>query len=429
MKNKIFNKIIGYNEIKETLSRIIDVIKNPEKYEKLGATIPHGLLLHGEPGTGKTTFSNEIINYLGRKTYTIRKTKSDGDFINHINKIFEEAISNQPSIVFLDDIDKYAEDDDCSNNEEFVTIQSLIDSIKDKDIFVIATANDINLLPKSLLRSGRFDNIIEIGNPTEEDTYEICKYYLGSKKIAYDVNFKNISSILTSATCADLEKICNHAALYAGYKNKEKIGMSELIDASLEFIYNTNKVNTKKDDKYSLNIAYHEAGHALVGELLQPNSVSFVTVENLNSESNKKGITIYHKENDYFDDINHKIIRVKSLLAGKAATEIVYNTCDVGSGSDLQRAFDIVEMFVGDYCQYGFDAWVQNHRELSEKVKTKKSDKIIELMNRYYQEVKELLIKNREKLDILAKELNKRKILFQNDIEDIFNNPDKYKED
>lgn len=425
MKEELFKTIIGYDEIKETLCRIIDIIKYPDKYEKLGARIPHGLFLYGPPGTGKTSISNEIIKYLDRKTYTIRKTKSNGDFIKHINKIFEEAISNQPSIVFLDDIDKYAEDDDRSNNEEFVTIQSLIDSIKDKDIFVIATANDKHVLPHSLLRSGRFDNIIEIEEPSEEDAYKICKYYLGKKKIDKKVNFKNISSILSSASCADLEKVCNQAGIIAGYNNKKEIGMDELVKAALEFAYNTNINDLDKEDNYSLNISYHEAGHALVGELLQPKSVSFITVAKTDSDT--RGLTIYHKEEDYFSDIKFMINRVKTLLAGKAATEIVYNTCDVGSNSDLHRAFDIVERFADNYCQYGFDAWVQNYREVSEKVKTNKGDKMIELMDKYYQEVKELLINNREKLDILANQLNKRKILFQNEIEDIYNNPDKYR--
>lgn len=427
MKNELLKNIIGYDDIKKTLYKIVDVVKNPKKYEELGARIPHGLFLYGPPGTGKTSISNEIINYLDRKTFTIRKTKSDGDFIKHINKIFEEAVSNQPSIVFLDDIDKYAEDDDHSNNEEFVTIQSLIDVIKEKDVFVIATANDKDVLPYSLLRSGRFDNIIEIEEPSEEDAYKICKHYLGKKKINKEVNFKNISSILSSASCADLEKVCNQAGIIAAYNNKKEIGMDELVKASLEFAYNTNINDLDKKDNYSLNVSYHEAGHALVGELLQPKSVSFVTVAK--TDSNTRGLTIYHKEDDYFSDINFMINRVKTLLAGKAATEIVYNTCDVGSNSDLHRAFDIVERFADNYCQYGFDAWVQNRYEVSEKIKTNKGDKIIELMDKYYQEVKEILIENRDKLDKLAKELNKRKILFQNGIEDIVNNPEKYNGD
>ena len=201
--------------------------------------------------------------------------------------------------------------------------------------------------------------------------------------------------------------------------------MDELVKAALEFAYNTNINDLDKEDNYSLNISYHEAGHALVGELLQPKSVSFITVAKTDSDT--RGLTIYHKEEDYFSDIKFMINRVKTLLAGKAATEIVYNTCDVGSNSDLHRAFDIVERFADNYCQYGFAAWVQSYREVSEKVKTNKGDKMIELMDKYYQEVKELLINNREKLDILANQLNKRKILFQNEIEDIYNNPYKYR--
>ncbi len=419
MSKDIFNNIIGYDDLKEKLRIIIDVIEHPNKCEKLGVKMPHGLFLYGDPGTGKTTIANDIINYSKRKSVVIRKTKSDGDFIKHLNKMFDKAIELQPSIILLDDLDKFAEDDSSENNEEYVTIQSLIDSIKEKDIFVIATANNKTEIPKSLLRSGRFDNIFRVDVPSKEDTYKICKYYLESKNIDDDVNFRNISSILVDASCADLEKVCNQAGIYASYKNKEKIGMEDLINASVEYVYGSYLSSVNKESKYSLNIAYHEAGHALVGEILEPKSIAFISITK--TDSDFKGLTIFDVNEDYFYDIKFMINRIKSLLAGKAATEVVFNTCDVGTTSDLNRAFDIADRLVSNYCIHGFDSWIQYEPITSEKVKENICDKKINIIKSYYEEVKKLIIDNRDKLDALAKKLNDKKILFQDDIDAILN--------
>lgn len=183
----MFKDIIGYDKVKKSLERVIDVLNNKDKYKELGCVIPHGLLLYGEPSLGKSTFAFDMIDSLNRKSYVIRKNKSDGSFINYLNKVFEDAKKNQPSIILLDDIDKFSEDDGKDNNEEFVTVQSLIDDIRDMDIFVIATANNKYALPKSLLRSGRFDIKIKIDYPKEKDSLEIMNYYLSNKRLDDDV--------------------------------------------------------------------------------------------------------------------------------------------------------------------------------------------------------------------------------------------------
>ena len=359
-----------------------------------------------------------MLDCVDRKSYIIRKNKSDGDFINYMNNIFDEAKKNQPSIILLDDIDKFSEDDDKNNNEEFVAVQSLIDDIKNLDIFVIATANNKNCLPDSLLRSGRFDIKIKVDYPTEKDSFKIMKYYLRNKKLDNDVNIKNISYILNNFSCADLEKVCNQAGLYAGFNNKKKIGMAELLRASLEQEYNTN-IESDKDDKYALDVSYHEAGHALVGSILEPKSVSFITT--IRTDSNTKGITKYHSNEYYFDDFKYMENRVITLLAGKASIDIVYNKCDVGANSDLRRAYDIVSRFVDNYCMFDFNSWIRDTIEQSERVKESKDNKVNELITKYYNKSRELLIKNRDKLDRLAITLKDKKILFQDEIEDIIN--------
>ncbi len=416
---KIFNNIIGYNDIKNTLKRIIDMLNNEDKYKKIGCNISHGLLLYGPPGTGKTSMAKEILNNVNRKVFTIRKTRSDGDFMNYMSDVFKEAKDNQPSIILLDDLDKFSEDDNKSNNEEYVAIQSLMDDIKDDDVFIVATANDIDVLPPSLIRAGRFDIQVMVDNPKNEDAIEIFSHYLKNKKVDKNVNVKNLSYILTNSSCAELEKVCNQAGIYAGYKNKKSIGMDELLRASLELKYDANIENIDKKNDYDINTAYHEAGHALIGELLEPGSVAFITIAN--NDGKISGITIFSENDNYFSDIKFMKNRVKSLLAGKAASEIVFNACDVGTNSDLRRAYDIVDRFVDNYCMLDFNSWIRNTYENSERVKETKDNNINKIMQEYYNEVKSLLIDNRHKLDIIANELMKKKILFKDEIEAIYN--------
>lgn len=418
-KEEMFKNIIGYEDVKTTLKRIVDVLNNKEKYKKLDVKVPHGLLLYGPAGTGKTSIANEFVKSTNRKSFVVRKTKPNGSFINYLNNTFDKACKNQPSIIILEDLDKYS---DCTNGratdaEEYVTIQSLIDKIVNDDVFVIATVNDKNKLPDSLTRAGRFDIKMKIDYPKEKDSVEIFKYYLRNKKIDKNVKVKNIAYILTNSSCADLEKVCNQAGLYAGYLNKRNIGMDELLKASLELKYNTTIEDLNTSNKYDINTAYHEAGHALVAELLEPGSVALITI--LKCDSDTRGMTIFRKNDNYFEDIKYMENRIKSLLSGKAATEIIYNKCDVGVYSDMRKVYEIVRRIVDDYCMFDFDSWFYDSSETSEKVKEHKDEMVNKLIDKFYVEVKEMLFRNKDKLDKLSNVLAEKKILFQDEIEKI----------
>ena len=418
----IFDNIIGYDDIKKTIRRIVDVLNNTEKYNKLGCNIPHGLILYGKPGTGKTTISNAILdNITNRKKIIIRKTKSDGSFIDYIESQFNLAIKEQPSILLLDDLDKFAENDEGKcNQEEYVAIQSQIDRVKNENVFVIATVNDKDVLPDSLVRSGRFDIQIVVKDPSEEDAIKIFEYYLSKKKISKDVDAKKIAQILIGSSCADLEKVCNQAALYSGFENKKEIGMKELIKASLECRYGTNLEDFTKEDDYTLEVAYHEAGHALIAHLLEPGSVSFITVAK--SEGSVQGMTIYHDNNHFYSDVKYFNNRIKSLLASKATTDIVYNKCDVGTSSDIRNAYKFAEQLITKFCMDGYDAYEDYYHHSSDKTKYKGEEKISKLLSDYYSEVKNMISSNRLALDSLATELADRKILFGDEIGIIIDN-------
>lgn len=403
-----FEKIIGYEDIKTELRRICDIIRNPEKYAKLGVKIPKGLLLVGDPGVGKTTMAKCFLEMVGRETFVCRKQKPDDAFVYEIGDIFEQAKKAAPSIVFLDDMDKYANEDEAHKNaEEFVVLQACIDAVDEADVFVIGTANSLDNLPESLLRAGRFDKTIEVRNPTGKDAEKIVQYYLSQKEFVADINAAEIAGILDGRSCADLETVLNEAGIYAGFENKEKIDMDDVIKACLRVIYNSTE-NTEDDNENLELIAYHEAGHALIGELLAPGTVHLVTVKN--NHGNIGGFTQMTLPQGYWYSKKMMENRVVTVLGGKAATEIIYGTVDVGTNDDLRRAFDITERFVEDYCSHGFDRWSQRC-EVSNDLLSRREMMITAEMERLYEQARRNLIENRECLIAVARALKEEKTL------------------
>lgn len=411
-----FEMIIGYEDVKAELERILDTIKDPEKYEKLGVKTPRGVMLHGEPGVGKTIISKAFLEASGRKCFICRKDKSNGDFVNEIVKVFDSAKEHEPSIILLDDMDKYANEDQHHRDaEEYVTIQSCIDEIRDRDIFVIATANDIHKLPSSLMRAGRFDKVIEMRMPRGEDAVKIVEHYLSKKKTVSDVDPREIARVLDGNSCAELETVINEAGIYAGFEGKEKIDRDDLLRAAMRVIFNAPEILGFNDEYKLRKVAVHEAGHAVVCEMLESGSINLISVNPHGGDIG--GFTSYNRNERYFYSISCMRERVMALLGGKAATEIIYGETDVGCNSDMHRAFDIVERFVDDYCEFGFDKF---ERSSSSPVLLEKKESFVHAeLDRYYRRAKQILVDNRAFLDRLVEDLIEKKTLTAKDIEDI----------
>ena len=410
-KKDNFKNIYGYDDIKNSLNRIIDMLNNPKKYEELGCDKVQGLILYGPPGTGKTTFALSILNAVNCSTYIVRKEVAEDKFSEFVKEKFDEAVKNAPSVILLDDIDKY--DSTSFNDDNSYTVQSLIDSVKGKDVYIIATANNINGLPSSLRRKGRFDIQIEINNPSEEDSYLIVKSYLNNKKISNDINFDRVNNLLAGFACASIESVCKKAAMLAGYKNHKEIHMEDIVNASLELLYGSEESELDNNNIDNINhIAYHEAGHVLVGELLNPGSVRFASVT---KNYIKQGLAGYHEHIAGEEDevFKNSITRV---LAGKAATEVVFNAIDLGANSDLSKAFKKARELVDKYCYEDFDCWFYSEVESSEKVKANKDEKSSQIVKEHYNKAKYLINNNRNKLDKIAQILINNKILYEDDI-------------
>lgn len=416
MQKNVFDTIVGYEDIKLELMRILDQLRNPEKYTALGVTEPHGLLLHGVPGVGKSTFAKCFLEACGRNTFICRKDKPNGDFVKEIARIFSEAMENAPSIVLLDDLDKFSnEDENHRDAEEFVTVQACIDQAKDKPVFVIATANNIRKLPVSLTRAGRFDHVLEIKCPETTDAQAIVAHYLARKPYVAELDMKRIARLLEGRSCAQLETVVNQAGVYAAFNGREQIEMGDMIKAILRIIFEAPE-KTNADERSLPLIACHEAGHALVAELLEPDSVDLVTV--LSHDSQAAGVTALHRDESYFHSKQLMEIRVMCLLAGKAATELCYGAVDTGTISDLRRAFDIVHRFVDDYCSYGFDKFVYTS-DSSNDVLARRDAQVATEMDRYYAQTKQLLTKNRAKLEKLTAQLVAEKTLLGDQVQKI----------
>ena len=245
VKMSSFDMVIGYDAIKEELIQICDRVHNRQSYEKIGAKFPHGMLLYGEPDLGKTLLVNCFITETGLPAYTVRLNKENDDFIGNITDTFKEPKEHAPSIVFLDDMDKFAnEDDEHINTPEYVAVQSGIDEVRESEVFVIATANAPQKFPDSLTRTGRFDRKIHAHRPTENDAVEIIKYYLKDKKVSELINMDDFAKMISYSSCAELETIINEAALNAAYQKNEYIEMNNLVDAVLKMQYHSRDLTT-----------------------------------------------------------------------------------------------------------------------------------------------------------------------------------------
>ena len=328
-------------------------------------------------------------------------------------------MANEPSIVLLDDMDKFANEDSYRRNaEEYVTVQSCIDEAKGRDVFVVATTNGTNKLPESLLRAGRFDTIIDVKAPQGQDAVEIVQYYLSTKKSVFEVNAEDVARLLNGKSCAELETVINTAGQYAGFANKEYIDMDDITRACLRVIYNAPESTAPHNERVLKRIAYHEAGHTVAAEMLENGSVDLVTVRK--NTGTTGGLTCYHFPDDYWISKKSMENRVIAILAGKAATEIVFGETDTGANNDLHRAFDIVSRFSDNYCAYGFGYWEDNSSSSSRR--EKREDRITADMERYYIEAKKLLIDNKAFLEGIAKRLQEKDTLVYSEIREIKKN-------
>lgn len=416
-----FDEIIGYEDIKKELRTISDMLNNPEIYRKLGAEINDGLILNGEPGTGKTTMANCLIQSTGRNAFVCRKKSSDREFIKTITDTFEEAKKQTPSIVLLDDLDKFSDisgDDKNHDTEEFVAVQSCMDEIKDLDIFVIATVNDIRKLPDSLLRSGRLGKRLKIRLPEQDEAKIIVDHYLKKTNICDEIDAESVARMLNGESCATLESVINNAAIKAAYNRQKKISMQNIVDSCLDLVFHAPECSKRLSEGCLKKIAYHEAAHAVVSELLDSGSVCILSIRETNG--GQYGFVRYFRSDEKEDcSAEYNEIKIKVSLAGRAATEMVFGETDMGANSDLHNAFDNARNLVDNQCMYGFQNWIEDRSDVYAAENRNRA--MAMLLEKNYLEVKKLLAEHRVLLDKMAAEALSKTTLVLTDIQKIMN--------
>ena len=418
---KEFDAVIGYKDVKIELERIADMMINPKKYQKLGVKTTRGLLLTGIPGVGKTLMANCLIKASKRKAFTIRKDIPEVELVKKIKETFEEARRQAPSIVFMDDIDKFANSNgDRYNSETYITIQSCIDDCKDCEVFVLATSNDTAYMPRSLVRPGRFDKLINVSNPSKKDSEEIIKYYLSKKKVDKDVDYLDIARLLNGGTCALLETVINEAGVYTGFENRTVVNRSDIIRSYKRIMYEEAESYDSIDPKHLKAMAIYEAGHAAIAEILEPYSVSLSLLRTRKCYY-ADSLTVFNQKGEgVYEDKTKKENNIMFYLAGRAAHEITYGTicADTNVADDIKYAFDICKELVVIYCVYGF-SYIADNRNKASALIERQTILAQSEMERYYQQVKKILMDNKDFLNKIADELADKKTLTYADIQNI----------
>ena len=402
-----FDKVIGYELIKKELLQIVDMIRNGDVYEALGAKLPQGVLLHGAPGLGKTMMANCFIEESGLPAYVVRRNKGSNDFISEVTETFQRAKENAPCIVFLDDIDKFA-------NEDGGAVQAGIDEVKNRGVFVLATANNIRKLPFSLVRSGRFDRKIEVGCPTDRDAEAIIAHYLSDKKVSESVNMEDLAKMISYSSCAELETILNEAAIRAAYERRRSIGMDDLVKAVLKLKYDSAENDSETDGEGRMRTALHEAGHLVVSEVLCPGSVGLASLRS--TIRNETGGFIHRCR-----DVPGRSQYVLISLAGKAAVELYYaDPCTDGCKDDIRRAYDAIRDGISEEATHGFgmvDVSTQTFPETTENYKARNEAVTHAEMERCMLKTRNILLKNMDFLEKAAEALMEKGTLLYSDIQ------------
>lgn len=406
------DKIIGYDFIKKELMRVCDMLHNREKYEKMGAKLPNGILLYGDPGLGKTLMAECLIDECGLKPYQIRKTKSN-EFVEYITKTFQEAKKNAPSVIFLDDMDKFANEDRTHcDTEEYVAVQAGIDDVKGTNVLVIATVNEIYKLPGSLTRSGRFNIKIEVELPNKEDCINIIKHYLSNKNVSNNIDVEDIAKMMNYSSCADLESVLNEAAVNAAYCGKDKIEMQDIVDAILRKEYEAPDNCIALSDEDVRKIAIHEAGHLVICETLQQGAISIASIRK--SESSAHGGFVRKsgrlKKNAY---------DIITYLGGKAAYELFYGEFAEGCEEDIRKAYDKIRNDISARGTCGFAmVEVSNHifPEPSESLIAGNEAVVHAELEKYMMKARQILLTNKEFLDNAIEALIAKETLIPSDI-------------
>ena len=423
-----FKDVAGQDEAKESLQEIIDFLHNPQKYTEIGAKLPKGALLVGSPGTGKTLIAKAVAGEANVPFFSI----SGSDFVemfvgmgaSRVRDLFQQAAKVAPCIIFIDEIDAVGRSRDSKfggNDEREQTLNQLLSEIdgfdSNKGIVCLAATNRPEVLDKALLRPGRFDRRIIVDRPNLQGRLDTLKVHTRKIKLAEDVDLRKIAQATAGAVGADLANLVNEAALRAVRQGRQAVNQEDLMVSFEVVIAGTEKKNTVLTDTEKRLVAYHEVGHALVAALEKhTDPVTKITI--VPHTSGALGYTMYTPEEEkYLSTKDELLVDLKSTLGGRAAEQVVFGVQTTGAANDIQRATSLAKHMVTLYGmseELGLMAPAsvnsqyldgQAYLDCSQETAAVVDKAVQRIMDRCYNEAKQLLTDNRALLDEISEYL------------------------
>jgi cell division protease FtsH len=424
-----WNDIAGLDEAKEELREVVDFLRERKRFERLGARVPKGILLHGPPGTGKTLLAKAIASESGANFYSSSASAFVEMFAGlgaaRIRRLFAEARKNAPAIVFIDELDAagsvrmggggYNREHDQTLNQLLVELDGF--GGRD-DVIVMGASNRLQDLDPALLRPGRFDRQVLVGPPDLKGREAILRVHTRSKPLAADIDFELIARQTAGLTGADLANICNEAAILAARQGITKIRAREF-DGAMERVVAGLQTRRVVTDKEKRILAYHEAGHALMshlmGDLLPVQKVTIV------SRGDALGYTFNLPAEDRYLHTREELQDLmKVLLGGRAAEQVVFGRITNGAANDLERVTVLARAMV---FEYGMSEVAPartmraDNYALSEETKRLRDSEQARLTDHAYEESQRLLRKHRVHLDVLAAALLEQETLDRGELD------------
>ncbi|MBQ9586603.1 MAG: ATP-dependent zinc metalloprotease FtsH [Bacteroidales bacterium] len=440
--NITFKDVAGLAGAKEEVMEVVDFLKNPQKYTALGGKIPKGVLLVGPPGTGKTLLAKAVAGEANVPFFSM----SGSDFVemfvgvgaSRVRDLFEEAKKKSPCIIFIDEIDAVGRARSRgglsnANDERENTLNQLLTEMDgfgtNNGVIVMAATNRADILDKALLRAGRFDRQIYVDLPDIDERKAIFDVHMKGLKLGSDIDREFLSKQTPGFSGADIANVCNEAALVAARKNHEKIEKQDFLDAIDRIIGGLEKRSKVITTEEKRTIAYHESGHASVSwQLRWGDPLVKVTIV---PRGKALGAAWYLPEERQITTYEQMFDEITSLVAGRAAEEVVFGQISTGALNDLERAtkmaFSLVAYYgmspkVGNVSYY--DSTGQSDfnftKPFSEQTNEEIDSEVKRMVEEAYKRAKEIIIGSRDKLDELAKVLFEREVIFREDVEKIY---------
>lgn len=443
-----FDDVAGADEEKEELAEVVEFLKAPEKYNKLGARIPKGVLLVGPPGTGKTLLARAVAGEAGVPFFSI----SGSDFVemfvgvgaSRVRDLFDQAKKNSPCIIFIDEIDAVGRQRGAGlgggNDEREQTLNQLLVEMDgfgaNEGVILIAATNRPDVLDPALMRPGRFDRQVVVSYPDVNGREAILKVHARKKPLAPDVNLKTIAKTTAGFTGADLENLLNEAALLAARKDKKAITMDEIKEATVKVVVGAEKKSKVMSEKEKKLTAYHEAGHAILFDKLEtqdpvheisiiPTGMAGGYTMPLPSEDKS-----YNSRRGMYEDI------VVSL-GGRVAEELIMDDISTGASNDIEKATKTARAMVTKYGMtkelgcvcYGTDNnsvflgrdMGSRTQDYSEATAAKIDQLVLDMVNKAYGDATKILSDNMDKLHDIAKYLIKHEKMGSEDFTAVMN--------